>query len=225
MVGCGVVRFAGPACGVVSGFFSVVGVATACGVAEACGGFWPEGKLLVGFGADVPVFSSAFGCSGVADGFGAFRFGGTDFWTFGDVPGTAPVGDCFGPGVVRFAGLPPVGAGDAPGVPEGFTIGEAPGVPPGFTAGEALGVPEGFTPRRFGGAAFFPAAGTFGEPPGLALAAGNFSPGFTKLGGVCFCPAIGAGEPVAPGEPWPLVKICGVGIGVGFGRSFGTGFC
>ena len=194
----------------------------ACGVAEACGGFWPDGKLPVGFGAGVPVFSSAFGCSGVADGFGTFRFGGTDFWTFGDVPGTTPVGGCFAPGVAKFIGLPPAGVGEAPGVPEGLTIGEAPGVPPGFTAGEPPSAPEGFALRRFGGTDVFPVADTFGDLPGVTLAVGNFSPGFTKLGGVCFCPPI---VPGAPGDPWPLAKICGVGIAVGFGRSFGTGFC
>jgi hypothetical protein len=136
-------------------------------------------------GVGVP-FSSVFGCSGVAAGFGTFMFGGTDFWTLGDVPGTAPAGGCFGPGVAKLGGLPPVGVGKAPGVPEGRTIGEAPGVPPGFTAGEAPGVPEGFPPIRLGGRGFFTAAPALGDPPGLVLAVGNFPPGFTKLGGVCF---------------------------------------
>jgi hypothetical protein len=184
--------------------------------------------LPVGFGAGVP-FSSVFGCSGVADGFGTFTFGGTGFWTLGEVPGTAPDGDSFGSGVARFGGLPPVGLGEAPGVPAGFTIGEAPGVPPGFTAGEVPGVPEGFTPRRLGGRGFLAPAAALGAPPGLALATGGFcpglAPGFTKLGGVCFWPAIGVGEPGAPGDPCPFARICGVGIGVGFGRSFGGGFC
>ena len=136
---------------------------------------------------------------------GAFRFGGTDFWTLGDVPGTAPTGDCFGPGVVGVVGLPPVGVGEAPGVPKGFTVEEAPGVLPGFTAGDPPGAPEGFTPKRFGGTGFFPAADAFGDPPGVTFAVGDFCPGpvpgFTRLGGVCFCPAAALGEPVAPGDP------------------------
>jgi len=143
---------------------------------------------------------------------GAFRFGGTDFWTLGDVPGAAPTGDCFGPGVVGVVGLPPLGVGEAPGVPEGFTAGD----------------PPGFTPRRFGGTGFFPAAGAFGDPPGVTFAVGDFCPGpvpgFTRLGGVCFCPAAALGEPVAPGDP-AFWATCGFTKGVGFGRSFGTGFC
>lgn len=159
---------------------------------------------------------------------GAFRFGGTDFWTLGDVPGTAPTGDCFGPGVVGVVGLPPVGVGEAPGVAEGFAVEEAPGVLPGFTAGDPPGAPEGFTPKRFGGPGFFPAADAFGDPPGVTFAVGDFCPGpipgFTKLGGVCFCPATALGEPVAPGDP-AFWATCGFTKGVGFGRSFGTGFC
>lgn len=163
--------------------------------------------MPVGFGVGDAdgLLSSGLGCPGVGDGFGAFRFGGTDFWTLGVVPGTAPVGDCFGPGVVGVVGLPPGGVGEPPGVTDGFTVGEAPGVLPGSTAGEAPGVPEGFTPKRFGGTGFFPAADVFGDPPGVTFAVGGFCPGavpgFTRLGGVCFCPATGVGDPVGPGVP------------------------
>jgi hypothetical protein len=189
-VGFGVVRFAGPAWGVVSGFLSGVGVTIVRGVAETWGvspaGAPPDFGVAVGDGFT----------SGEVNDFGAFRFGGTDFWTLGDVPGTAPVGDCFGPGTVGVVGLPPVGEG--PGVPPGLIAGETPGVPPGFTAGDAPGVPTGFTPSRFGGTDFLPA--TAGEPPGVILALGVFGPepvpGFTKLGGICFCPATAFGEPV-----------------------------
>ena len=136
------------------------------------------------------------------DGFGAFRFGGVDFGMLGDPPGTSPVGAGFGPGVLGGVGFPP-----GPG-------------------GEAAGVPEGFTPSRFGGTDFFPATGALGEPPGVALGIGEPAPGFTRLGGVCFCPVTGVGEPLTPGDAaWPLVRIWGVANGVGFGRSFGTGFC
>jgi hypothetical protein len=115
--------------------------------------------------------------SGVGDGFGTLRFGGVDFGTLGDPPGAVTVGDGFGPDGVD--GFPPVPVGEAPGVPEGFT------------------------PSRFGGIGFGPVADAFGEPPGVTLAAGDFPAGpvggFNKLGGVCFCPAIGVGEPPAPG--------------------------
>jgi hypothetical protein len=186
--------------------------------------------LPVGFGVGLPagLFSSDFGSPGVADGLGAFRFGGTDFWTLGDVPGRAPAGDCFGPGVVGVVGLPAAGVGEAPGVPEDFTIGEAPGVLPGFTTGDAPDTPDGFTPKRFGGAGFFPAGDAFSDPPGVTFAVAGFCPGpvpgFTRLGGVCFCPATALVEPVAPGDP-AFWAICGFTKGVAFGRSFGTGFC
>src|SRR5260221_5514687 len=79
---------------------------------------------------------------------------------------------------------------------------------------------------RFGGTNFFP-VGAFGEPPGVALTVGTFSPGlavgFTRLGGVCFWPI--TGEPVGLDAACPFLRICGVGNGVGFGRSFGGGFC
>jgi hypothetical protein len=121
-------------------------------------------------------------------------------------------------------------AGETPGVPAALTAGEAPGVPAGLTAGEAPGVPVGFTPIRFGGTDLFAVGGTFGGTPGVTLAVGGFCPGlvpgFTKFGGVCFCPATGVGEPVPPGvPPWLRLAICGFTKGVGFGRSFGTGFC
>jgi hypothetical protein len=134
--------------------------------------------------------------SGLGDTFGATRFGGVGFGTLGDPPGIA-VGDGFWP------------------------------------AGSCLGpgVPVGFGPIKFGGTDFVAAAGAFGEPPGLALTAGTFPPGlpvgFTRFGGVCFWPGAGAGEPVGLGDPvaCPFFKICGVGNGVGFGRSFDGGFC
>jgi hypothetical protein len=60
--------------------------------------------------------------------------------------------------------------------------------------------------------------GTFA--PGLAA-------GLTRLGGIGFWPITGAGEPLGPGDPGtcPFLRICGVGSGAGFGRSFGGGFC
>jgi hypothetical protein len=145
----------------------------------------------------------------MADAFGALRFGGVDFGALGDPPGTGPVGDgfspdgdCLGPGVLGAVGL---------------------------TAGKAPGVPVGLTPIRFGGTNFFVPAGAFGEPAGVALTVGTLSPGLTvgltRLGGICLWPI--TGEPVGLGDPiaCPFLRICGVGNGVGFGRSFGGGFC
>ena len=65
-----------------------------------------------------------------------------------------------------------------------------------------------------------------GEAPGVIFAFGDRAPDFIKLGGV-FCPAAEAGEPFAPGAPvpCPLLTTCGFAKGVGFGKSFGTGFC
>jgi hypothetical protein len=86
------------------------------------------------------------------------------------------------------------------------------------------------TPIRFGGTnCFAPPAGVFGDPAGVALTVGTLSPGltvgFTRLGGSFLCPI--TGEPVGLGDPiaCPFLRICGVGNGVGFGRSFGGGFC
>ena len=128
-------------------------------------------------------------------------------------------------------------ASDAPGVPEGFApsrfggadlfpaavaLGEAPGAlgdPPGtFRLGDC------FSPSRLGGTGFFPAAGGFGEAPGVTFAVGELAPGFIKLGGD-FCPVTAGGEPVAPGDPVTLLPICDFTKGVGFGKSFGGGFC
>lgn len=108
------------------------------------------------------------------------------------------------------------------GVPPGF--GGTPGVPGGFTVGEAL--PEDFAPSRLGGTDFFPVAAAFGEAPGVTFAFGGRTLGFNKLGGV-FCPATAVGEPGARGGLviFPLLPICGFTKGVGFGRSFGGGFC
>jgi hypothetical protein len=197
VVGFGVAKFAGPAAGVDAGvgcgFVSVVGVATARGVAETCG-LSPGGTPPV-LGVAVGVGFSAV----VGEGFGTFRFGGVDFWIPGDGPGTVPVGDCFSPGVLGGVAFP-----------------LAP-------AGEGAGVPEAFRPRRFGGIGLFPP--TDGEPPGVPLTTGVPAPGFTTLGGVWFCPVTGVGAPGTPeGAACPLVRICGGATGVGFGKSFGTGF-
>ena len=100
-----------------------------------------------------------------------------------------------------------------------------------MTVGEAPGVPVGFIPIRFGGTVLFRAAGACGEPPGVALTVGTFLPGlavgFARSGGVCFWPGTGTGETGGLGDPTacPFLRICGVGNGVGFGRSFGGGFC
>jgi hypothetical protein len=190
--------------------------------------------------------------SGVADAFGIVRFGGVDFGTLGDPPGKGlvsdgltPAGDCVAPGVPGVV-LPPgnpggtvpdtggfcgdsfgTGVADAIGLPP-VPAGETPGVPEGLTAGEAPGVPVGFTPIRFGGRDCFRPGDAFGEPPGVALTAGTFSPGLVaglpRLGGVGFWPV--TGEPVGLGDPAtsPFLRICGVGNGVGFGSSFGDGF-
>jgi hypothetical protein len=185
----------------------------------------------------------AAGFSGVADAFGIVRFGGVDFGTLCDPPGRGPVGDgfwpagdCLGPGVPGVVLPPGNPGGTVPGA-DGFSaVGNCAGVVggvglPPVSAGEAPGVPVGFTPIRFGGADRFPAGDAFGEPLGVALTVGTFSPGlavgFTRFGGVCFWPITGAGEPVGLGDPatCPFLRICGVGNGVGFGRSFGGGFC
>ena len=162
----------------------------------------------------VSWFLSDPGRLGVADGLGTFRFGGTPFGALGDPSGRFRLGDCFSPGE-------PVDVGFSPG-----PVGGPPSVPAGFTVGEAPGVPAGLAPSRFGGTGFFAAAAAFGEAPGVTFAFGELAPGFTKLGGV-FGPATVAGEPVAPGVPvtFPLLPICGFTKGVGFGRSFGGGFC
>jgi hypothetical protein len=145
---------------------------------------------------------------GAADGFSTFRFGGVPFGAFGDPPGTFPLGNFF--------------SSDAPG---------AGGFPPG-PVGEPAGVPEGFTPSRFGGTDLLPAPAAFGEAPGTTFAFGEPTPGFTKLG-ASFCPIPPGGEPVTPGDAvapgapvaCPLLPNCRFKKGVGFGRSFGGGFC
>jgi hypothetical protein len=79
---------------------------------------------------------------------------------------------------------------------------------------------------------FFPAAAAFGEAPGITFAFGEPAAGFNKLGGD-FCPVTAGGEPLAPGVPvapgdpvtCALLRTCEFTKGVGFGRSFGGGFC
>ena len=166
--------------------------------------------MPVGFGVGLPAgwFPCNPGWPGVADG-GAFRFGGVPFGALGDPPGTFPLGDCFSPGEPGVVGFPPGPVGEPPGVPEGFIVAEAPGVP------------EGFAASRFGGMDFF-AAAAFGEAAGVIFAFGEPAPGFTV-----FRPATAVGETVAPGDlvTCPLLPIWGFTKGVGFGRSFGGGFC
>jgi hypothetical protein len=65
--------------------------------------------------------------SGMADAFGALRFGGVDFVTLGDPPGTGPVSDgfspdadCLGPGVLGCVGLPPGNPGGTVAGADGF---------------------------------------------------------------------------------------------------------
>jgi hypothetical protein len=184
------------------------------GVGEAGGRFCPGGGLPVSFGVGPPAgwFPCDAGWPGVGDGLGAIRFGGFRFGALG-------AGDCFDSGELDGVSFPPGPFGE-PSVVAG-----------GFTVGEPLVVPEGFPPSRFGGAGFFPAAGTFDEALGVTFAFGALAPGFTKLGDV-FCPATAVGEPVATGDPaaagdavtCPLLTICGFTRGVGFGRSFGAGF-
>ena len=169
--------------------------------------------MPVGFCVGLPAgwFPCNPGWPGVADGLGAFRFGGVPFGALGDPPGTFPLGDCFSPGEPDVVGFPPGPVGEPAGVPEAFIVGEAPGIP------------EGFAPSRFGGTDFFPAAAAFGEAPGVTFAFGEPAPRFSKLGGV-LCPATAVGEPVAP-VTCPLLPVCRFTKGVGFDRSFGGGFC
>jgi hypothetical protein len=91
--------------------------------------------------------------------------------------------------------------------------------------GGAPAVPEGFATSRLGGKSFFPAVAVLSEAFGVTFAFGERTLGFNKLGGV-FCPGAAAGEPGARGNPvtCPLLPICGA-KGVGFGKSFGGGFC
>src|SRR5271165_1950874 len=216
-VGFGAVGFAGPPCwvgaGVVSCFFSCVGVAAGRGVAEAGGVFCPGGRLPAGFGVGLTAgwFPCDPGCPGVAvgfsldrvgeppgapEGFVPSRFGGTDLFpaavapgeapgALGDPPGTFLFGVCFSSGEPVVVGFPPGPAGEPPGVPEGFT------------------------PSSLGGTDLFPAATALGEAPRVTFAFGEPSPGFTKLGGG-FCPVTAGGEPVVPGDPaCPFLPICG----------------
>ena len=100
-VGFGVVRLAGSLCGVgmgeVSGLFSSVGVAAVPGVAEGCGEFSPGAKLPDGFAVGLLAgwFSFTSGRAGVADGPGAFRFGGVSLGTLAGPSGGLPLGDRF----------------------------------------------------------------------------------------------------------------------------------
>ena len=184
--------------------------------------FCAGGRLPVGFGGGLPAgwFPCDPGWPGVTRGVGAFKFGGISLAAFGDPPGTLPVGDCFITGEPGVVGFPPGPVREPPGVPEGFTVCEAPGVA------------EGFAPSRFGGTDLLAAPAAFGEAPGTTFGFGGPAPGFTKLGG-SFCPIPAGGEPVtpgdtvAPGEPvtCPLLPNCRFTKGVGFGRSFGGGFC
>jgi hypothetical protein len=159
----GVIRVDGPpfevGAGVVSGFFSGVGVAATWGVAEACGIFCPGGRLPVGFGVgfppgpvggppSVPAGFTVGEAPGVPAGLTPSRFGGTGFFpaaaalgealgvtfAFGELaPGFNKLGGVFGPAT---AGGEPV----APGVPVTFPL-----LPIcGFTKGVGFG-------RFFGG--------------------------------------------------------------------------
>ena len=72
---------------------------------------------------------------------------------------------------------------------------------------------------------FLPGAGALGEGPGGTFTFGEVGLGFAKLGGG-FCPGPGVGEPGATNDSVaPLLTTCGFAKGVGFGKSFGTGFC
>jgi hypothetical protein len=179
----------------------------------------------------------------LSEGFAPSRFGGTGFFPAGAVGEALGVTFPFGEAALERFSL-----GGAPAVPEGFAtsrlggksffpavavLSEAFGVTfpfgecalEGFAAGEAPGVPEAFAPSRLGGMDLFPAAAAFGKAFGVTFAFGERTLGFNKLGGV-FCPGAAAGEPGAPGNPvtCPLLPICGAKV-VGFGKSFGGGFC
>ena len=155
----------------------------------------------LGSGGEPPGFPEVFPggkAPCLSEGFAPIRFGGRAFF-----PATALLGE--GLGVT-------------------FPLGEP--VTERFSVGKALGVPEGFASSRLGGTSFFPATAEFGESPGVTFVFGERRLGFNKLGGV-FCPATAAGEPGAPGDPvtCPLLPICGLANRVGFGKSFGGGFC
>ena len=103
--------------GVVSGFFSGVGVAATWGVTEACGIFCPGGRLPVGFGVgfppgpvggppSVPAGFTVGEAPGVPAGLTPSRFGGMGFFpaaaAFGEAPG---VTFAFGEPAPRFSKL------------------------------------------------------------------------------------------------------------------------